>query len=151
MINPLRVEWSTPDEARRAAAREQAERDARRDAHRLGMSQVEHDMLTCRPGEREAVLIRHYPDLGAEVHNFGAMIDVRYVSEQWGVRTFSRGGMDLGTTGSVPLKLCDAKWVALVVTEDGTREMDPRTLRVCGPVIPGDALCGRRDDNRMSA
>src|ERR1044071_441015 len=128
-MHPMRVEWTVPDEAKRAAARERVERDIER-SRTDRSSDLHRVMLACRPDERDAILSRRYPDLHAEILHYGTLLSIRYAPEQWAMRTFARGGLDLGAAGAAPIKLCDAKWVALVATQDGTVEMDPRNLRV---------------------
>lgn len=145
MMHPMRVEWTTPDEAKRSAAAAQIERDAAdwQRGIRSGTRYPYRALVAARgTEERSDVLARAYPDLHAEIVHYGTLLEVRYVPEQWGVRTFARGGLDLGTTGSGPIKLCASKWVALVATEDGTREMDPTKLRVMWPMSAGDPIGG---------
>lgn len=144
MMHPMRVEWTVPDDLKRETARAQMERDI--ESWRSGMPS-KPDLrrvliVSNSPEERNAALVRHYPDLHADIVHYGTLLSIRYVPEQWGVRTFVRGGLDLGTTGSAGMKLCDAKWVALVATADGTVEMDPRTLRVMWPMSAGDPIGG---------
>lgn len=145
MMHPMRVEWTVPNEAKRAAAQEQVERDAA-DAKvraRMDMRYPYKALIAARSHEeRNAILLGAYPDLDAEIVHYGTLLSIRYVPEQWSLRTFDRGGLDLGTTGSAPVKLCGAKWVALVATADGTVEMDPRTLRVMWPMSAGDPIGG---------
>lgn len=145
MMHPMRVEWTVPDEAKRKAAAAQIEQDAAdwQCGMRTNTRYPYRAMVAVRDGEeRSEILMRAYPEMQAEIIHYGTMLSIRYVPEQWGVRTFARGGLDLGTTGSAPIKLCDAKWVALVATEGGTVEMDPRNLRVMWPMSAGDPIGG---------
>lgn len=143
MINPMRVEWDVPDTERRRVAGRAMDDDIRRiqlrDNHDPGL---EMELAACRSGaERERVLLRRYPDISATVTRFGTLLSVRYVPEQWGVRS-RMGGFDSQITLTDSVKLSEAKWVALVATEKGTVEMDPTTLRVMWPCAPGDPIGG---------
>lgn len=138
MNTPMRVEWTVPDEAKRAAAREALNRD-------LQDWNSDIKIAICRArdaSEKFEIAAKRFPDLDAVIVHYGTLLSVRYVPEQWGLRTFQRGGIDLGTTGAQPVKLCESKWVALVATEDGTREMDPRDLRVMWPMSASDPIGG---------
>lgn len=141
MMHPMRVEWTVPNEAKRSAARERVNAAIER-SRTDRSSELYREMLACDPDRRDEMLANRYPDLRAEIVYFGTMLSVQYVAEQWGVRAFDRGGLDLGTTGATGIKLCSAKWVALVVTPDGTVEMDPRNLRVIGPAVDGEPMSG---------
>ena len=142
---PMRVEWTEPDEAKRAAARERFQRDAEhwRDGLSLELEGLHRRaMMTRSPQERADAIASAYPDLAADITHFGTLLAMHYVPEQWGVKMYQRGGLDLGSTGAQPVKLCEAKWVALVATEHGTREMDPTRLRVMWPMSAGDPIGG---------
>ena len=133
MMHPMRVEWTAPDEPKRAAAQLQVDR-----ALSPGPGQdvaLHRDLTLAHPWGKSAVLAARFPDLAAVVHHFGTLLSIRYISEQWGVVTSARGS-------GVPVLLSKSRWVALVATAEGTREMDPLNLRVMWPCAPGDPIGG---------
>lgn len=130
MFKPIPVEWVTPnvdarDAAERAMMAEMQQLSARKD-HR----ELDRRLSACTSAEeRREVWLARYPDLEAVTVHRGTLIAVHYAPAQWAARHFQRGGLDLGTTGIAPVKLCEAKWVGLVLTERGIVEMDPAILR----------------------
>lgn len=157
-MTPIRVEWTVPDEARREAARAMVQRDRERHADRS--YGADHALAATRSeDELVAVWLQRYPDLEAVTTHFGHMISLVHVPAQYAARTFERQGLDLGTVGIAPFKLSEARWVALIATEAGIVEMDPRVLRVPGlPNVSGPvggtlsrvALADREERNRKN-
>lgn len=150
----MRVEWTLPDEAKRGAARKQMVRDVERlhSGNRLSdMDGLDMKLADCRTeNERALVWSRRYPDLDATITRFGTLLSVRHVPAQYAARHYDRGGIDLGTTGVTAVKLCEARWVALVATETGTVEMDPITLRVMWSSARGDQIGGIVDPSEIT-
>lgn len=147
MMHPMRVEWTVPDETKQAAANVAMQRDAQR----MASGGVDADLellhvalVRARTDERAAILARHYPDLAATVTHYGTLLSVRYVPAQFGAI------YDQTTRQSGVLRLAEAKWVALVATADGTREMDPTTLRVMWPMAGGDPIGGTVDQDKRA-
>lgn len=141
MIHPMRVEWSEPDREKRAAANTCVSADIaniRAAGMALaGLADLERALLLCQSDEEKfTIWARRYPDLNAETLHYGTLLSVRYVPAQYGVTYDQRSGR--ATTH----ELCKSKWVALVATADGTKEMDPMTLRVMWPMSAGDPIGG---------
>lgn len=148
MMQPMRVEWDEPDEAKRKAANEAVERDIAYMENNRTMG-IEQALMNCRtPAERDEVWGRRHPDLHATITYFGTLLSVRYVPAQWGIAV--SGELSLSRSiSSRAVEMTRAKWVALIATATGTREMDPTTLRVMWPSAPGDPIGGRIEDDAV--
>jgi hypothetical protein len=132
MMHPMRVEWTVPDEAKRAAARDALDRDRRNQTNGLAFSLISARGIA----EQHEIVSRRYPDLEAVVVHFGTLLSIRYVPSHLGYEERA-GSLPQVRSFAVP-----ARWVALVATADGTREMDPTKLRVMWPMSAGDPIGG---------
>lgn len=158
MMHPMRVEWSLPDECKRKQALDDvAKVQSRMVRHRaneiynLDAASIEFELASkCTSAERDNVWLRRFPGLGAEVVYFGTLLSVRYVPAQYAARHYDRGGIDLGRTAVTADQLSKSKWVALVATESGTKEMDPMILRVMWPMAPGDPIGGIVSESELA-
>lgn len=139
LTEPMRVEWTTPNLPKQQAARRSADQ-AMRDPN----SDIKAALMLARDQEEKAAVIeRAFPDLGAFDRHFGTMLALEYVPEQYGY------AINHSTDMAHSKRLREAKWVALVATEHGMREMDPATLRVLWAMAPGDRVCGTVTGNEI--
>lgn len=124
------VEWTEPDETRRRPARLAAERDRQAMVSpgvEPGLREFARVLrLADSEDERDELWIGRYPDLGATMTRRGVLLSVAHQPEQWGLQF----GDKLRTS---PVRLCVARWTALVMTDDGCVEMDPSRLRPASP------------------
>lgn len=140
MMHPMRVEWTVPDHTKIEAA----EKMPRADAIRINGPFVDADLELLKvalirvrtDAERDEIWCRRYPDLAATLTYYGTLLSVRHVPAQRGV-TF-----DPQTRRTAIHEISSDRWVALVATADGTREMDPMKFRVLWPMSPGDPIGG---------
>lgn len=118
-MNPVRCEWTLPDEAKRTAALDAIARDGRRHDTDLDILAAS----TVNKADRHALMVRRYPDLDAVTCHHGLLLSVRYVPAQYAFGVQPAGKL-------VTDRIAPAKWVALVATETGIIEMDPLMLTV---------------------
>lgn len=135
MTPSYRVQWTEPDHDKQRAARGKFKRDMT-DRRHMRESGLEKRLAACHASDRDRVIAELYPDLDAVVVHFGTLLSVRFVPAQYGL-----SGPDLNSAQR-SIKLCDDRWVALVATEHGTAEMDPRKLQVMWQCAPGDPIGG---------